>query len=337
MILYVINGYSGYSGAAKQAVLQSTSLDKNKVFFLTVGGRVKGLENSVVFNNTIRSCADFIFLLFRYKVSLVHFHGFFFLPILLCFFTRKRYFIKTTLLGSDDVDSLKCSKLGRVKLFLLKKANKNIVLTREMKKISYSNGFTNSVLLPNAVFVPEVNLNLKEKIFIIVGLVCERKSTLEGILFFKDKVLQVIPDAKLYIIGPTDGEGIPEFSPGYYNECVKHADNNIVFTGNLSSENLAKYYAVATSIIFLSKKEGMPNALLEAMSYGCIPIINLDCDGSKEVVKEDALRFSTEEDLGVLAGLFKSTKYNSLCKDYIERNFSTNVILPKLKELYENC
>lgn len=59
--------------------------------------------------------------------------------------------------------------------------------------------------------------------------------------------------------------------------------DNVIFHGQKSKDLLPAYYSKADVFLFPSRKEGMPNAVLEAMSYG-LPIIMTPCQGSDELI-----------------------------------------------------
>ena len=57
----------------------------------------------------------------------------------------------------------------------------------------------------------------------------------------------------------------------------------ICFHGQKNKDQLPMYYSNADIFVFPSRKEGMPNVVLEAMSYG-LPIIMTPCQGSEELI-----------------------------------------------------
>ncbi|SER55564.1 Glycosyltransferase involved in cell wall bisynthesis [Butyrivibrio fibrisolvens] len=57
----------------------------------------------------------------------------------------------------------------------------------------------------------------------------------------------------------------------------------VTFHGQKSKAELPAYYSAADIFIFPSRKEGMPNVVLEAMSYG-LPVIMTPCQGSDELI-----------------------------------------------------
>lgn len=77
----------------------------------------------------------------------------------------------------------------------------------------------------------------------------------------------------------------------YRDELVGIAEKcNIMdiveFCGQKSKSELPKYYSESDIFVFPSKKEGMPNVVLEAMSYG-LPVIMTPCEGSEELIHDN--------------------------------------------------
>ncbi len=63
----------------------------------------------------------------------------------------------------------------------------------------------------------------------------------------------------------------------------ENKDSVVIFYGQKDKKKLPGYYRNADLFIFPSRKEGMPNVVLEAMSYG-LPIIMTPCQGSYELI-----------------------------------------------------
>ncbi|SHN65859.1 Glycosyltransferase involved in cell wall bisynthesis [Butyrivibrio hungatei DSM 14810] len=61
-------------------------------------------------------------------------------------------------------------------------------------------------------------------------------------------------------------------------------DNIVRFHGQKNKSELPQYYSESDIFVFPSRKEGMPNVVLEAMSYG-LPIIMTPCQGSEELIQ----------------------------------------------------
>ena len=91
---------------------------------------------------------------------------------------------------------------------------------------------------------------------------------------------------------------------GPYRETLENIvsehnlQDTVVFYGQKNKNELPDFYRNADIFVFPSRKEGMPNVVLEAMSYG-LPIIMTPCQGSDELIDgngfvTDASNFGTK-------------------------------------------
>ncbi|MDD3140279.1 MAG: glycosyltransferase family 4 protein [Lachnospiraceae bacterium] len=146
------------------------------------------------------------------------------------------------------------------------------------------------IIIPNGVdskkFYPpscKQNENKNEICLLFVSRLIERK----GIQF-------LIP--KLYDIEKKTGKKIHLIivGNGPYREKLQkvteeaNALNYVTFAGQKSKSELLLYYQSADIFILPSKREGMPNVVLEAMACG-LPIIMTACEGSRELVKMNGM------------------------------------------------
>lgn len=132
----------------------------------------------------------------------------------------------------------------------------------------------------------------------------------------------------------------------YSNELAKVNSRfksiNVILTGQ--QYNISSYYKIANVFLFPSKREGLPNVVLEAMSSG-LPVIMNEIDGLTDylidnekdgwIIKDDINSYVVK-----LLDLIKNPsglEQMSLCaKQKIESRFSKKVILDKYLELYDN-
>ncbi|PIX62206.1 glycosyl transferase family 1 [Candidatus Uhrbacteria bacterium CG_4_9_14_0_2_um_filter_41_50] len=104
----------------------------------------------------------------------------------------------------------------------------------------------------------------------------------------RQKRPDLLKDLKLAIIGGS------AFTDDYVKSLHKQAegDDSIVFTGYQRGDALQALFAGAKFIVHPSTSEGLPIAILEAMSYGKA-VIGSDIPENMEVIAEHGLPFST--------------------------------------------
>jgi hypothetical protein len=306
MISYIVYNYFSYSGAASQAKKLASSLGRHNVIFFNVITNSKfkfskihvkddRLNFSVINirGGGIIRLLQFIYFFLRYKVKLVHLHGFHRDALISAYLLKKKILLKSTLDGKDDFDTLLNGKSKFINRFLLSKITFNNSLTTQIHNKNIQHSLTVPIdKIPNGIHCPTSNelMEEKQRIIIIVGAVIPRKNTLLGIQFFKDVFLS--RGYKLYIIGPLNTQN-SEGDEFYSRECMESINNceHISFLGNLTTEQLNEIYKISRFIIFLSKSEGMPNVLLEAISFNITPIVRDDDLLSKSLLPKDTNEF----------------------------------------------
>ena len=109
-------------------------------------------------------------------------------------------------------------------------------------------------------------------------------------------------DLKLVIVGDADHEDS-------YSQKLKESarkNNNIILTGFLTGEPLQELYSHAALFVLPSYYEGLPIALLEAMSYG-LSCIASDIPGNRNVGLADDRYFKAGDSETLCANLRKFT------------------------------
>lgn len=107
----------------------------------------------------------------------------------------------------------------------------------------------------------ELNLPHDAKIVLFVGGFVERKGPLRVL----DACRSLEPKPLMIFLGKGEQE---------------LADENIIFKGAVNQESLAKYLNAADVFVLPTTKEGMPNAILEAMASN-LPIVSSDIPVNK--------------------------------------------------------
>lgn len=70
-----------------------------------------------------------------------------------------------------------------------------------------------------------------------------------------------------------------------FNKLKKMSSEKITFLGKISREDCMKLYQESEYFLSMSEYEGMPTALLEALSCGCKPIVS-DIPGHREIIQK---------------------------------------------------
>jgi len=124
----------------------------------------------------------------------------------------------------------------------------------------------------------KLGLTLDQKVIGVIGRFNPEKG--QGI-FLKamKKVVQHCPDVKSLLIG--DGPDQAELK----RYCRENGlIDRVVFLGY--KENIADYYQILDLLVLPSLSEGLPNTLLEAMSFG-VPVLASSVGGIPEIIGKD--------------------------------------------------
>jgi len=130
--------------------------------------------------------------------------------------------------------------------------------------------------------------NLKnKKVFLYVGRLATSKRIHLLIRMFK-KEKRENPNSKLIIVGK------PTFR-GYFKKLLKMADEDIIFTGFVSDNELPTYYAVSDVYVTASSDEGFNLPAVEAQACGK-PVVAFDIGSHSEVIDEKKCTLIPEGD-----------------------------------------
>lgn len=108
----------------------------------------------------------------------------------------------------------------------------------------------------------------KENIVLTVGGVVDTVVKRKGFKTFV-KTAKHIPDLKFVIVGKHIDSSI--------DELKDISKTNVEFTGFISDEELLRWYQRSKVYCQLSRYEGLPNALCEAMLCECVPVGTKNC------------------------------------------------------------
>lgn len=188
-----------------------------------------------------------------------------------------------------DYDRQKWGRLAKLALRLGERfgmlwSNGRIVISEVIREIVRQQYGRQSTLIPNGVVLPELpssTATLKKfdllpgKYILLVSRLVPEKRHLDLIAAF---LAARLPDWKLVIVGASD-------HPDAYTRQVLDVANatpGVVCTGFQSGLPLSELYAHAGMFVLPSSHEGLPIAMLEALSYG-LPVLASDIPANVEV------------------------------------------------------
>lgn len=241
-----------------------------------------------------------------------------------------------------DYDRKKWGKLAKFFLktgerFGAKHANKIIVISNVIKDILKKKyGRTDAVLIFNGVNKPVKSSEkdwlqkwgiTKHYIF-AMGRFVEEKGFHDLIdAFVKSNLAD---NYQLVLAGDAD-------HPTPYSNRLKQLaqDNNVILTGFIKGEPLNQALTNASLFVMPSYHEGLPIALLEAMSYDLdILVSDIPANQLPELKPDDFFRAGDVDSL--LKGLIRKTSALQLERHYDLSRFDWDVIAKQTIEVYDN-
>lgn len=196
------------------------------------------------------------------------------------------------------------------------------------------------VYIPNGAEMTEVHSVEALKTFgvepneyvLFVGRIVPQK----GLHFLISAFKQLHTIKKLVIVGA------PSFSDRYMNELKRlaGADPSIIFTGQLNGEALHELFAQAYLYVQPSESEGLPVAVLEAMSYGTAVLVS-DIPENLEAIQNTGFSFVNSDIPDLTARLRKLlSETDSVAamgkrgKAMVAEHFNWDKITDKVEEVY---
>ena len=222
----------------------------------------------------------------RYKVDIVHIHAVG--PALLIPLARLLGLKVVFTNHGPDYDR---QKWGAIAKWMLrtgeylgcKFANEIIVISELIKDIVKSRTGRDSTLIYNGIPVPEItnsidylqSLNVKPRKYLLAVARLVPEKGLHDLIYAFERM---DTDWKFVIAGDTDHRDA-------YSERLKSSaarNRNIIMPGYVTGEKLAQLFTNAGLFVLPSYHEGLPIALLEALSYG-LDVVVSDIPANKEV------------------------------------------------------
>lgn len=147
--------------------------------------------------------------------------------------------------------------------------------------------------------------------------------------------------AQLIIAGPDDGElSAINAQIGKYGKTA--AACNMIITGAVYGSEKEALFRKANFFVLPSHSEGFPTVVLEAMTYGCIPIITEGCNfpeafAEKVAIQIEPTPYSISVELDKIYAM-KSDQILELSKtvkQFVDRNYSLEKLSQSHYDLYK--
>jgi glycosyltransferase involved in cell wall biosynthesis len=342
-IVFIVGKLHSFAGSSNQALVLAESLAEtvSNIFILNLE---KDAHEDVYINGVlVKSLRRFgyigyiKFFLSLEKNTIIHIQGYFLDFVLLCFAFRFKYIIKSTLYNSDDYLSLRASRFGYIKSFLLRRADANNALSPQIYRINERFCKSDRVFcIPNVVsFYNNItSYNQKKNRVIFVGGIVKRKRPHLAIKFF----LEHFPiDYEFQLIGPSIETA--DYDADYFNYCKSLIGDRVSLIGKMSKDFIEEELSKSKFLLFFSENEGMPNVVLEAMSFNCIPIMT-PMDGLAETLLPEELNhlivnnFDKLEFDKIISSHEKVIR-NNVLRDFVIENNHRDVVVAKTVAMYE--
>jgi len=226
--------------------------------------------------------------------EIIHAHGIFpftYAGIIAARLQGKKILAKMITSGVDDPITIKRRFLGGIQLKMFLLIDKIISISSELsasfkeccsqrhKLVEIPNGVDTAKFRPSTdkektQLREKLTLPAEQTIFTFVGVINQRKGVGVLVEAWKESAGN-IPSAVLLLVGPRSKSENDNADEDYVNKLSEKIKNNnlmknIILTGHV--DNPEEYLKASDVFVFPSWREGLPNALLEAMSCGIICI-----------------------------------------------------------------
>jgi glycosyltransferase involved in cell wall biosynthesis len=295
----------------------------------------------------------------RNLYNIIHLHGAYRSVIPLVTVARlagQRTVVKMSQMGTDDPLTSRQRRFGGMLLKALAHTDAVVAITNELAESYSQAGLSPSrlICIPNGVDTttfhptnPAVRRKLRETlglkldapVALFVGFVHPRKGV-DRLLNIWPKVQECCPSATLLLVGPSRGlsDSVPV---DFVQRLDRFAETyNVRPTGQRSKVHL--FYQAADVFVLPSRREGLPNALLEAMACG-LPSISSSLNGISEVIEPNTngLLVPLDDDnalaesiLHVLNNLGEAEKLGQAARRCILEHYSLDAVATRYVKLY---
>jgi starch synthase len=275
----------------------------------------------------------------RLKFDLLHIHGIG--PSLLVPVARLLGLKVVMTHHGPDYDRQKWGKMAKIALRLGERfgcqfGHAVVTVSKHIRACIREMYGQEGIYIPNGVVLPHIypagaNLSHRQltprKYILAVGRFVPEK----GFHDLLDAYFRLNSDWRLVIAGDAD-------HPDDYSCMLKakaSEDERVVLTGFIRGDELREIYSNAGLFVLPSYHEGLPIALLEAMSYD-LPILASDIPSNRELVTDDeSFRVGDVQSLAArLAEMLAAPVRQSSKRQRIETEFNWDLIATQTEQVY---
>lgn len=192
-----------------------------------------------------------------------------------------------------------------------------------------NNGVDSDYFTPN-----KARSNSGEIVLLFVSRLIERKGLQYIIPLLPEIRRRVKKSISLMVVG--DGPYRPALERIVYQNDVRDI---VKFVGQKKGDELLSYYQRADIFVFPSKKEGMPNVVLEAMACG-LPIVMTPCQGAWELIDGNGYVSLVDHFVDDICKLVNSDRLREECgrtsRERAVRLFSWETVTKKYLNIMAN-
>lgn len=255
----------------------------------------------------------------RSEFDLLHVHGISFAAYtcsLAAMLTRKRSVLKLTMAREESPNTIRAGRGGAIKIAILRLFDRFICTSSALVEEFMDSGMPNEkvVHIPNGVdldrFAPiptetrqknkaslcaDLDWPPDARLITFIGGIEKRKG-IDRLLEAWPGILNEHSNARLLLIGPTDHSyADAEFIDSIKERLqVENLQDAVHFTG--FTDNPERFLQMSDLFVFLSRNEGLPNALIEAQASG-VPCVATDLPGiTSDVIDNETTGIILQQD-----------------------------------------
>jgi glycosyltransferase involved in cell wall biosynthesis len=216
----------------------------------------------------------------------------------------------------------------------------NYISVSYHKRVAYiPNGITPRRTATNDVVISPFGLKSFNYIAMVSRLVPHKgaHTLIDAWKLAREKEPGLLRDIKLAIVGGS------AFTDKYVEQLHEQArgDNSIVFTDYQRGDVLKALFAGAKFIVHPSTSEGLPIAILEAMSFGKA-VIASDIPENMEVIADYGIPFSTgnvselsDKIIELVKDEYHAASLGHAAREFVESDYNWDDIARETQEIYE--